>query len=114
MTRTPSACTAAALLIAPLALALSACGNAREPASVNEDRPQIVEPDFGGGCDAEAGQQFVGQMLDDALSDKAKAATGARNVRVIRPGMAVTMDYRPDRLNIDLDEDGRVTRVHCG
>jgi len=114
MSRTPLACTAA-LLIAPLALALSACGNAREPTPMNEDTPPtVVAPDFDATCNAEAGQQFVGQTLDDALSDRARAATGARGVRVIRPGMAVTMDYRADRLNIDVDEDGRITRVHCG
>lgn len=35
-------------------------------------------------------------------------------VRVIRPGMAVTMDYLPDRLNIELDRTGRISRVSCG
>lgn len=35
-------------------------------------------------------------------------------VRVIEPGMAVTMDYSPQRLNIELDAGGRITRVSCG
>jgi hypothetical protein len=35
-------------------------------------------------------------------------------VRVIRPGMAITMDYSPTRLNIELDEAGRVALVFCG
>ena len=35
-------------------------------------------------------------------------------VRVIGPGMAVTMDYSPDRLNIDVGEDGLITRLWCG
>ncbi|WP_425500518.1 I78 family peptidase inhibitor [Roseovarius bejariae] len=24
------------------------------------------------------------------------------------------MDHRPDRLNVDLDEAGRITRIWCG
>ncbi|KPP93170.1 MAG: Peptidase inhibitor I78 family [Rhodobacteraceae bacterium HLUCCA08] len=35
-------------------------------------------------------------------------------VRVIRPGQPVTMDYRVDRLNIELDAADRVMRVTCG
>ena len=35
-------------------------------------------------------------------------------VRVIEPGMAVTMDYSPNRLNIELDDEGTITRVTCG
>ncbi|MEJ8629834.1 I78 family peptidase inhibitor [Sphingomonas sp. I4] len=31
-----------------------------------------------------------------------------------RPGTVVTMDYRPDRLNIETDGQGRVTRLRCG
>lgn len=34
--------------------------------------------------------------------------------RVIRPGDMVTMDHVPPRLNIELDDDGVVTRLHCG
>lgn len=37
-----------------------------------------------------------------------------RPVRVIRPGQPVTMDYRFDRLNIELDAEDRVVRVTCG
>ena len=40
--------------------------------------------------------------------------SGARTVRVIRPGDAVTMDYRQDRLNIELDADGKIVRFNCG
>lgn len=35
-------------------------------------------------------------------------------VRVIRPGMAVTMDYSAARLNIEVDEVERISRVTCG
>ena len=37
----------------------------------------------------------------------------AQPVRILRPGMAVTMDYRPDRLNIEIDAQEKIARVHC-
>ena len=49
-----------------------------------------------------------------AAVEKARLASGSKTVRVIRPGMAVTMDYRIDRLNVDLNDKDVVTRVHCG
>lgn len=35
-------------------------------------------------------------------------------IRVIRPGDNVTMDYRTDRLNVELGENDIVTRIYCG
>lgn len=35
-------------------------------------------------------------------------------VRVIRPGMAVTMDFSAQRLNIEVDEAEVISRVSCG
>ncbi|CAN6595607.1 hypothetical protein TRVA0_001S01442 [Trichomonascus vanleenenianus] len=32
--------------------------------------------------------------------------------RVLRPGMAATMDYRPNRLNVMLDQAGRIVNVN--
>ena len=34
--------------------------------------------------------------------------------RLIYPGTPVTEDSRPDRLNIDIDQSGRITGVWCG
>ncbi|MEH6774496.1 MAG: I78 family peptidase inhibitor [Cereibacter changlensis] len=34
--------------------------------------------------------------------------------RVITPGMAVTMDFNAERLNIEIDEAKRISRVACG
>ena len=37
----------------------------------------------------------------------------SQEVRVIQPGMAVTMDYRADRLNFVIDDFDRIERVYC-
>lgn len=34
-------------------------------------------------------------------------------VRVIRPGQAVTMDYRAERINFNVDEGNRITSIIC-
>ncbi|UYV37837.1 I78 family peptidase inhibitor [Rhodobacteraceae bacterium D3-12] len=40
--------------------------------------------------------------------------SGEKLVRIIAPGTAVTMDYRADRLNVETDKAGIITRVYCG
>lgn len=37
-----------------------------------------------------------------------------RQVRVIRPGDAITMDVRTERINFDIGADGAITRIWCG
>lgn len=60
-------------------------------------------------CGAAGLQGLVGQS-EEALATLSLAAPA----RVIRPGMAVTMDYRAERLNIELDSQGRIIRIFCG
>lgn len=43
--------------------------------------------------------------------DRTELPAGAR---VICHNCPVTMDYRADRLNIDLGADGKVSGLHCG
>lgn len=65
-------------------------------------------------CDTSKAQWTVGKIADEALLAKAKADTGALLGRILRPGMAVTMDYRVERLNLRVDESGKVLDVNCG
>lgn len=65
--------------------------------------------DTGGSCGADELQYLVGKpgvMLDGMRF--------SQEVRVIEFGMAVTMDYNPDRLNIQLDRLDVIERVSCG
>ncbi|KAK9324442.1 hypothetical protein V1517DRAFT_317540 [Lipomyces orientalis] len=34
--------------------------------------------------------------------------------RVIKPGMMVTMDFRPERINVTIDKEGTVLHVRTG
>ncbi len=67
-------------------------------------------------CQAAAdalGGVWVGRAFAEAESD-IMAGEGVANIRVIRPGTPVTKDFRIDRLNVDVDESGTVTRIYCG
>jgi hypothetical protein len=65
--------------------------------------------DASGSCGAAERQDLVGTSIG-ALD----AATLPEDRRVIFPGMAVTMDYREDRLNVEVGADDRIARVFCG
>lgn len=67
-----------------------------------------------GACNADAVQSLVGQTSTDALVEQAQRDSGSASVRVLRPGDAATMDYREDRLNIELDDAGAIVSLRCG
>ena len=74
-------------------------------------------PEAGGSghiCNAEGLGNLVGREATGALGTEAVRRSGSRTLRWIRPGDAVTMDYRPDRLNVHLDARNRVARFACG
>lgn len=94
-----------------IALALGACTTTQQTA----DDPAPAAPELpGGACDTTALAALVGKPFTPALEADARARAKPRTVRAIRPGMAVTMDFRPDRLNIDIDEKNMVAGFRCG
>ena len=73
-------------------------------------------PQHGGGatCNAAPVQDLIGRTASQELGQEAVRRSGAQVLRWIPPGGMVTMDYRPDRLNIELDAQNRVTALRCG
>lgn len=71
------------------------------------------------GCDAASVQGRVGQIVPAGsgareLTTELLRLTAARTLRWIAPGMAVTMDFRPDRLSVSYDEQRTITQITCG
>lgn len=62
-----------------------------------------------GSCGADELQYLVGQP-----GAVLHGMRFSQEVRVIEHGMAVTMDYKSDRLNIQLDRRDVIERVTCG
>lgn len=85
-------------LTATAVLCLSACV-----------QPPPATPPGADACGAGALQGLVGQP-----SSVLAAMTFPAPTRVITPGMAVTMDFREDRLNIEVNAAEAIARVFCG
>ena len=84
--------TFALLLTATLGLA--AC--VEEPAAPNDD------------CGASGLSSLIGQDRTALDGMKFKGP-----VRVLEPGSVMTMDYRSDRLNVELNDGGKIIRLYC-
>lgn len=100
-----------------LSLSLSACNSTPSPAaSAETPKTENATPvaDTAKHCDATNAQWAVGQAASRATVDKAVTDSGSSTSRVIKPGQAVTMDFREDRLNIEVDDKNVVTAVRCG
>jgi hypothetical protein len=113
--------TAACALFA--ALALAACNqDAGTPAT--PEAPIVSEPAVE---PAPPGANDAAQMpAEDACNaaqyanlvgrpaDMPGVPAASPDVRHIRPDTQVTMDYRAERLNIDISADGVITGFRCG
>lgn len=65
-------------------------------------------------CRIEAATDLIGKPLTPASQREAQTKVRARTVRVIVSNGHVTMDYRPDRLNIDVDSARIIRAMRCG
>lgn len=70
---------------------------------------QGTDDPMSGTCIADEIQSYVGAPLT-ALDEKSLPQPH----RIIGPDMAVTMDWNPDRLNVEHDRDRIITRIYCG
>jgi len=73
------------------------------------DYPVVDRTGEGRECAAEQFQVLVGQRVSEVHTDSLPSPR-----RIYTHGDPVTMDYRPDRLNVVTDERGVVISVRCG
>ena len=84
------------------------------PSDPPQEEEVPVHGSTGRVCDATPAQSLVGRESNAELGAEAMRLSGAGKLRWIPKGAMVTMDHREDRLNIELDENNRVTRIRCG
>jgi hypothetical protein len=96
-------------LLTPLFLAACSIAPPIQPAD-----PKVPPPPTQAGCRADDAGFAIGQALTTPLLEEARQRAGAGSVRALRPDQAVTLEYNPARLNLDVDATGKVTRVRCG
>ena len=116
------------------ALGLSACdagGDAEQPnsaattteaaATTNPENPadeaspamNADEPDAAA-CGADKLARWLNVLPTETVKAEIREAVGHDRIRYIAPGDAVTMDLRPDRLNVETGVDGRIKLFRCG
>ncbi|MBV7482696.1 I78 family peptidase inhibitor [Bordetella sp. BOR01] len=65
-------------------------------------------------CDAQPVQDLIGQKYAESIGDDARSRSQSSELRVLRPGQVMTMEYNPARLNIILDGGDAITALRCG
>jgi hypothetical protein len=93
-------------------LLASACAAPPPHASDPADAP--LERGAGRTCAAHKAKVLIGRTRSAKTEAEARRLTGAGAIRWVPMGAMVTMDYRPDRLNIHLDRHGRIRSLDCG
>lgn len=93
-----------ALSAAALMLAAAACTTT----------PPLLPAESAAACDTAPVSWAIGNAASPEVVERAQFESRSRDVRVIEPGQAVTMDYRHDRLNLHVNERGAITRLTCG
>ncbi|MFD1106505.1 I78 family peptidase inhibitor [Sphingobium olei] len=89
-------------------LGLTACAGA------NGEGPATPPTAAEGPCRNDGLDAFVGQKASAESGAALLKASGAKALRWGGPGMAMTMDFRPDRLTVSYDEAMTITSARCG
>lgn len=76
--------------------------------------PQAPAPVPEALCNAQPVQTAVGQSSTASVVESARARSGARTARILRPGQMVTREFDAQRLNLEVDANGRILAVRCG
>ena len=116
------------------ALGLSACdagGDAKHPnpaattteaaATTNPENPadetspamNADEPDAAD-CGVDKLDRWLNVLPTETVREEIRETVGHDRIRYIAPGDVVTMDLRPDRLNVETGVDGRIKLFRCG
>ncbi|MFD1710117.1 I78 family peptidase inhibitor [Ottowia flava] len=90
---------------------LAACAGG---ATGDGSAPMAAAPPAEARCDAQAAQSFVGQAVTSDTLGRVRAATGAQEVRQLRPDSMITKEFKLGRVNVVVDASQRVVRVYCG
>ncbi len=93
--------------LASLSLLVLLAGCSSQPSSQSA-------AEISGDCSVDNLQGMLGQDASAELIEQIQQQANAKTLRVLAPGDAATMDYNPQRLNIDIDESEVIIRLTCG
>lgn len=102
--------TLATLLVATVLAGCSTGGSSGASAPVAPAAPAGND----GRCEASGADFTVGKPASAELLEQARKASGSQMARILKPHDVITLEYRSERLNLNVDDKGVVTRVNCG
>ena len=103
------------LVVLPLLLllVLAGCGGAIDAPGRGASGPAGAAPPLPSEAEDTCGARPRGGLIgQESTALERELILG--QVRVIRPGQSVTMDYRAERINFVLDDAERISRIYCG
>ncbi|KAI9738080.1 MAG: hypothetical protein M1818_005508 [Claussenomyces sp. TS43310] len=76
----------------------------------------LVVPGINSGGDKSKTNDWMNKLVGKKIGEGSDATTFAKKdlpqeTRIIEPGQMVTKDFKPERLNVHLAEDGTVSHV---
>ena len=95
------------MLLPLLGVSLAAC--AAKPMRTGGPLPPQLQA-----CNADVVQDTVGKPATPERIEDIRVRSGSKVARVVRPGQAVTMDFRGDRVDIHVDAQDLIVSVSCG
>ncbi|MBO1110543.1 I78 family peptidase inhibitor [Bordetella petrii] len=99
-----------------LVAGLTACATSGTQRA-SSDAPAAGAPSGGvpsAACDAQPVQGLIGKKYSESVAGDARSRSQSAQLRVMRPGQVMTMEYNPARLNIILDGGDVITALRCG
>ena len=71
-------------------------------------------PGAGGICRPDSLAAYVGREATPDTLAQLQRASGAKTIRVVQPGMMVTMEFSPERITVQLAPGNKIERASCG
>lgn len=65
-------------------------------------------------CGQQAAQRLMGLLVTPQVRTELQKSIRHDRMRIVRPGAVITQDVRPDRLNLIVDDSGRLVAARCG
>jgi len=97
-------------MMAMIFLPLAACAGTGSEGPDSASPPAMAQ----GPCKNDGLDRFTGQKATADLGAELLKTSGAKTLRWGGPNMAMTMDFRPDRLTVSYDDQMVVTSARCG
>lgn len=99
-----------------VAAALAGCaGYGQSPSPSSSSSPAAGStPAPAAVCNAQAAQFAVGQNSTASVMESARVRSGAQMARILRPGQIITKEFDAQRLNLEVDGNGRIIAARCG